>query len=80
MRSVSRPLIFALFLALVLLSNLMISPPSEAQTVQKVILQLPWTHQFEFAGFYAAQENGFFAQEGLDVEIRPGKQNRTPPE
>ena len=78
MRSVSRSLIFVLPFALALLFTLAISPPSEAKAIQKVILQLPWTHQFEFAGFYAAQEKGFFAQQGLDVEIRPGKLNRAP--
>jgi polar amino acid transport system substrate-binding protein len=28
--------------------------------LQKVKLQLQWKHQFEFAGFYAAKEKGFF--------------------
>lgn len=34
-----------------------------------VTLQLKWKHQFEFAGFYAAQEKGFYRQAGLDVRI-----------
>lgn len=29
-----------------------------------------WTPQSQFAGFYAAYEKGFYAAEGLDVEIR----------
>jgi ABC-type nitrate/sulfonate/bicarbonate transport system substrate-binding protein/CheY-like chemotaxis protein len=37
---------------------------------QKVILQLPWKHQFQFAGYYAALEKGYYSKEGLDVEIR----------
>lgn len=40
--------------------------------LEKVVIQLPWTHQFEFAGFYAALEKGFYQHEGLDVEIRAG--------
>ncbi|EHP29160.1 histidine kinase [Sulfurimonas gotlandica GD1] len=32
-------------------------------------LQLQWKHQFEFAGFYAAKEKGFFKDVGLDVEL-----------
>ncbi|MEA3278334.1 MAG: transporter substrate-binding domain-containing protein [Pseudomonadota bacterium] len=36
----------------------------------RVILQLPWKHQFEFAGFYAAIEKGFYRERGLEVEIR----------
>jgi ABC-type nitrate/sulfonate/bicarbonate transport system substrate-binding protein/CheY-like chemotaxis protein/nitrogen-specific signal transduction histidine kinase len=36
----------------------------------KVILQLKWKHQFQFAGYYAAFEKGYYAEAGLDVEIR----------
>ncbi|WAR43435.1 ABC transporter substrate-binding protein [Methylomonas rapida] len=37
--------------------------------LEKVRLQLKWFHQFQFAGYYAALEKGFFAEAGLDVEI-----------
>lgn len=37
---------------------------------QQVILQLPWKHQFEFAGFYAAIDHGLYREQGLEVEIR----------
>jgi diguanylate cyclase (GGDEF)-like protein len=37
---------------------------------EKVVLQLKWLHQFQFAGYYAALEKGFYEEEGLDVEIR----------
>ncbi len=36
----------------------------------KFILQLKWKHQFQFAGYYAAIEKGFYAEEGLEVELR----------
>jgi PAS domain S-box-containing protein len=36
-----------------------------------IVLQLKWYHQFQFAGYYAAYEKGFYAREGLTVEIRP---------
>lgn len=39
--------------------------------LEKVSLQLKWLHQFQFAGYYAAQQQGFYADEGLEVEIRP---------
>jgi len=34
-----------------------------------VKLRLQWKHQFEFAGFYAAKEQGYYADLGLDVEL-----------
>ncbi|MAC46507.1 MAG: hypothetical protein CMI12_06605 [Oceanospirillum sp.] len=39
--------------------------------LEKVTLQLLWTHQFEFAGFYAAQELGFYREEGFEVLLKP---------
>lgn len=38
--------------------------------LQKVSLQLHWKYQFEFAGFIAAKEKGFYRDAGLDVEIK----------
>ena len=43
-----------------------------------IVLQLKWYHQFQFAGYYAAQEKGFYKAEGLDVEIREGSPKRPP--
>ncbi|RXK07242.1 diguanylate cyclase [Halarcobacter bivalviorum] len=52
-----------LFLCLLLLSSTLFAN-------EKVILQLKWFHQFQFAGYYAAKEKGFYKELGLDVEIR----------
>ncbi|MEI8247971.1 MAG: PAS domain S-box protein [Lentisphaerota bacterium] len=41
----------------------------ESQKPDKVILQLKWKHQFQFAGYYAALENGYYREAGLDVTI-----------
>ena len=38
----------------------------------KVTVQLKWVTQAQFAGFYAALDQGFYEEEGLDVTIRPG--------
>lgn len=43
-----------------------VSPP------QKVVLQLKWTHAFQFAGYYAALHQGYYRDAGLDVELRQG--------
>ena len=47
----------------------------ESTKLDKVILQLKWRHQFQFAGYYAAVENGYYKDAGLDVtivEAQPG--------
>jgi diguanylate cyclase (GGDEF)-like protein/PAS domain S-box-containing protein len=44
--------------------------PHLSLAADKVVLQLKWKHQFQFAGYYAAQSQGYFASEGLDVDIR----------
>ncbi len=43
-----------------------------AGALDRVSLQLRWKHQFEFAGYYAAIEKGFYRERGLDVELREG--------
>lgn len=42
---------------------------SEAQNAEKVKLQLKWKHQFQFAGYYAAIEKGYYDEVGLEVEL-----------
>jgi diguanylate cyclase (GGDEF)-like protein/PAS domain S-box-containing protein len=41
-----------------------------AQPSERLVLQLEWEHEFQFAGYYAAQWQGYYSDEGLDVEIR----------
>src|SRR5438445_4026183 len=43
-----------------------------AVALDPVSLQLKWKHQFQFAGYYAALEQGFYRDAGLDVTIREG--------
>lgn len=40
------------------------------KNLEKVSLQLDWKYQYEFAGFIAAKEKGFYRNAGLDVELR----------
>ncbi len=37
-----------------------------------VTLQLKWVTQAQFAGYFVALDKGFYADEDLDVEIKPG--------
>ena len=48
------------------------APVFPARAAERVVLQLKWFHQFQFAGYYAAKEMGYYDQAGLDVEIREG--------
>ena len=43
-----------------------------AVALDTVSLQLKWKHQFQFAGYYAALEQGYYRDAGLDVTIREG--------
>ncbi len=48
------------------------------QALEQVRLQLNWQHQFEFAGFYAAQAKGYYRDAGLEVAILPAKPGDKP--
>ena len=38
----------------------------------EVTLQLKWVAQAQFAGYFVAKDKGFYADEGLEVTIKPG--------
>lgn len=48
-----------------------------SHAAEKMVFIPQWTPQAQFAGFYVAMEKGFYAEEGLDVEIRHLKQHST---
>ncbi|MDX8379390.1 MAG: diguanylate cyclase [Gallionella sp.] len=41
----------------------------QACALEKVTLQLKWMHAFQFAGYYAALEQGYYRDAGLNVDI-----------
>lgn len=45
---------------------------------EPIHLQLRWHHQFQFAGYYAAIEQGYYRKAGLDVVVHPGAPGITP--
>lgn len=49
-----------------------------AQAAENVTLQLKWVPQAQFAGYYVAQQKGFYQQEGLNVTIKPGGTDISP--
>jgi len=43
-----------------------------ANAADKVTLQLKWVTQAQFAGYYVAKDKGFYKEEGIEIEIKPG--------
>jgi NitT/TauT family transport system substrate-binding protein len=65
-----------ILLLLVLLWGLSACLQSSATSaLTPVTVQLSWTHQAEFAGLYAAQQQGYFKDAGLDVTFIEGGPN-----
>jgi len=60
-----------LHLLIIWIIFLLILLPISAFGVDNVRLQLKWRHQFQFAGYYAAQAQGYYRDAGLNVEIIP---------
>ena len=47
----------------------MLLRPALAEDLQPVRVQLKWTHQFQFAGYYAAIEQGYYREAGFEVTL-----------
>lgn len=56
-----------------LLAILTLLPLQSAEALEKVTLQLKWSHAFQFAGYYAAKEKGYYRDAGLDVQFSEAK-------
>jgi diguanylate cyclase (GGDEF)-like protein len=62
--------------AMLLLSALGLATAKET-TSPKIRVQLKWFHQFQFAGYYAAQSQGYYRDAGMEVELIEGP-SKTP--
>lgn len=49
-------------------------------TLTRITLQLKWKHQFQFAGYYAAIEKGYYKDAGLSVTLREASGEQKPNE
>jgi len=63
-----------------LLAGAMLVAAGAAMAQEKVTLQLKWVTQAQFAGYYVAKDKGFYKEENLDVEIKPGGPDIAPPQ
>jgi NitT/TauT family transport system substrate-binding protein len=55
-----------------LLAGVSLLGASFATAADNVTIQLKWVTQTQFAGYYVAQDKGFYKDEGLNVTIKPG--------
>jgi ABC-type nitrate/sulfonate/bicarbonate transport system substrate-binding protein len=62
----------ALLIRLIVAACLVPLASYPAVALEQVSMQLKGKHQFQFAGYYAALEQGFYRAAGLDVTIREG--------
>jgi class 3 adenylate cyclase/ABC-type nitrate/sulfonate/bicarbonate transport system substrate-binding protein len=62
----------ALLRRLIVGACLVLSVSHPAAALDAVSMQLKWKHQFQFAGYYQALEQGFYRDAGLEVTIREG--------
>lgn len=66
------PIFASLIILLSFYSNNLLATP----VLKPVSLQLKWKHQFQFAGYYAAKEKGYYKDAGLSVEIRENSETK----
>ena len=64
--------VLALLRKLIVAASLVLAAAHSAVALDAVSMQLKWKHQFQFAGYYQALEQGFYRDAGLDVTIREG--------
>lgn len=76
MTSTSRLLAGAALLA----STVSMAGPALSQDMDELTLQLKWVTQGQFAGYYVAQDQGYYTDENLDVTINPGGPDIAPPQ
>ncbi len=49
-----------------------------APELQTITLQLNWKHQFQFAGYYAAIDRGYYREAGFDVRLKEAEEGHDP--
>ena len=52
--------------------------PVDSDALEPIRFQLRWHHQFQFAGYYAAKEKGFYEEAGFDVTLVAGSPDLQP--
>jgi two-component system sensor histidine kinase EvgS len=68
--------ILSLFIFLFLHFPIYIYADSNYHDNEQISIQLKWKHSFQFAGYYAAIEKGYYAKEGLEVTLKERSHNQ----
>lgn len=66
-------LIVTLVLLLASILSTACQPGESASPPAKVTIKFNWAHESEWAGFYAAQKQGYYTDENLEVTLLPGE-------
>ncbi|ASJ71732.1 ABC transporter substrate-binding protein [Granulosicoccus antarcticus] len=66
--------------ALTVLAAALLGASAQASAADNVALQLKWVTQGQFAGYYVAQDKGFYDEADLNVTIKPGGPDIAPPQ
>lgn len=56
-------------LILVFLLQILLGSSQNSDQLEKIRIYTGWYHQFQFAGYYAAKELGYYNEAGLDVDL-----------
>ncbi|HWQ68169.1 MAG TPA: ABC transporter substrate-binding protein [Methanospirillum sp.] len=67
-----------IFLLIITIIPFPASAVPDNNSFEPVLLQLKWTHQFQFAGYYVASEKGYYRDSGLNVTILEGSSTINP--
>jgi NitT/TauT family transport system substrate-binding protein len=68
----SRWLRYVVVITVLLMSGVLVACTAFKPEPDKVTVQLSWFHSVEFAGFYVADQKGYYADENLAVTLKPG--------
>ena len=60
------------FLVIVAGMAMFIMNTNKRGNADNVALRLKWLHQSQFAGYYAAEQEGFYKKEGINIKLVPG--------
>ena len=66
------------FLRILSLALVLLGVPKVLSAQDRFVFVPQWTAQAQFAGYYAALEQGFYQEEGLDVNILHPRSSQTP--